>query len=666
MTFSQLKKQSTMNVFKPGISIRNFLIIPFAILITLMVAILTFLSFQKGQDAVEQIKILIRERTLQELQNRIANYMNTAHRLNEATENFISKGHLNIKNPIALQDFFWNQLKIHQDVNYIYFGYKNGGIILIARQTNGSFVVRQTNLKLGDFPASTSKVFALDTNGRRTIQIQKRQHFDSRTRPWFKKAVLEKGPIWTDIYPFFLENALGITAALPLYNDDKELLGVISTDILLTTFNKVLKLIKPTERSELFIFEKNGKLISSTSDQKPFIENGKRLKRIDASQSKSPVIRTAYQTYLASKNKATSNTSPPKRFDIIVEGQQHLVEIFPFQDKQGLDWLIGLTISEQDLIGPVQATLKLIIYFGIGGLLFSIVLCIFFGQRLTLPLLNLEEAAGNLAVGNANSLAEPSSISELNSLAHSFNAMAQKVKGYISELEQKNATLNLEIDHRHLAEKKLKHLKDEIDIKQRTQIAGELHDNIGQSLQAINLGLKMLARDNEKQDSSNIQISELVEEVGTAISQLRDIIERQRPIFLDQMDLITAIEHYGKKLSGRAGCDFQICTTVQSLDLTANIKEPIFLIFQEALNNATKYSYAKNIKVNLSYDAEKVLTMKIHDNGIGFNIDKMDNDGIGLGLSLMSERAESIGGLLTIEAIPDSGTTITMEAPLHD
>ncbi len=653
-------------IYKPGISIRNFLIIPFAILISTIIASLTYLSFQKGNDAVEQIKIKIRERTLVELKTRVSEYINTAHRLNKATENFISKGHLNINNPIALQDFFWNQLKVHENVNYIYFGYKDGGIVLIAKRTDGTFVVRQTDIVEGKFTPGVSKVYSLDIKGNRSKLIRTRSHFDSRTRPWFKAATNHRGPIWTQVYPFFLENALGITAALPLYNHEDKLLGVISTDILLTTFNKVLKQFKPGKHSEVFIVEKNGKLIASTADEQPFYEHQKKLIRIKADQSKSPVIKAAYSRYSNFIPEDKPKSSVAQSFDVNVEGKQHLVEIFPFKDQNGIDWLIGLTVSEQDILGPGKETLYLIIYLGIGALFLSVILCIILGQSLSFPLLRLQEVVANLSEGEKKTYARASSITELNSLASSFNTMADKVKQSVAELERKNADLNSEIKSRHLTEKKLRNLKDEIDIKQRTKLAGELHDNIGQSLQAINLGLKMIQKNNCDTEHQNVNLNQIIEEVGTAITQLRDIIERQRPIFLDQMDIVSALDHYGKKLSERAGCDFVLTTNVNSMNLKANIKEAIFLIFQEAINNTTKYANAKQIDMNINFKSDQELMISIKDDGIGFDINKTKCKQTGLGVSLMSERAESIGGNLDINSKPNTGTCITMKVPIHD
>ncbi|MGH1352678.1 MAG: cache domain-containing protein [Methyloligellaceae bacterium] len=648
------------------VTIRIFLIIPFAVLFATMIAALTLLAFQKGNDAVEQIKVKIRERTLLGVRSQISEYMNTAHRLNKATANYIAKGRLDINDPVALQDFFWNQLKVYENVNYIYFGYKDGGIVLIARRSDGTFVVRETGLSDGRFMAGTSKVYALGPQGRRANLIRQRDHFDSRTRPWFKKAVLHKGPIWTEVYPFFLEKTLGITAARPLYGKDGQFLGVISTDILLSTFHSVLEELKPTDLSELFIVEKDGTLIASTSDHEIVQPQGGVLSRIKASESKSQIIRAAYKRYASQPINISTDQPDIRRFDVSVNGEQHLVEFFPYKDQLGIEWLIGLTVSEQEILGPGRKTLWLIIYFGLGTLIFSIILCVFLGERLALPLLNLHQVARDVADGSSSARAVPSKIIELNTLSSSFNFMADKIQSYVAELEMKNADLNSQIRQRKETEKKLRYFKEEVDIKQRTKMAGELHDGIGQSLQAINLGLKMMEKNTGGSGSGTVKFSDLISEVGMAIEQLRDIIDRQYPVFLDQMDIQTAIEHYGRKRAERSGLEFTFKSNIQRLDLEPIYKEPIFLIFQEALNNSVKYAKAKNVTVSMKITSDYRFEMKIHDDGIGFDVENLKRAQKGLGLSLMSERAQSIGGTLDIISKPGDGSCVTMEISLND
>ncbi|MEM7620336.1 MAG: cache domain-containing protein [Pseudomonadota bacterium] len=653
------KRAKGISLFRERLSLRAFLIIPFAILMAIMIVMVTLLSFLKGQDTIDIIKTQIRERTFVEIKNRLISYMGRAHELNKAMHDYISKKRLNINDPLALQDFFWNQLSVYPNINSVYFGYKDGGIVLVARNSDGSFVARESeNITPVQTGANTSLVYALNKKGNRVEILKRTAYFDVRPKPWFKDAIKKKGPIWTKVHTFFLDRSLGITAALPLYDQDNKLRGVIATDILLSTFHKVLKNLKFADHGQIFIIEKDGALVASSEDNRPFFQIDTKLYRMNAKGSTSEIIRQVYQY---------SKQNPTKqKFDINVNGTSHLVELFEFKNDLGIDWQIGITVSENEILGPLRGTLNLIMYFGVGALIFSIVLCYVLGQRLSAPLRNLKAVATSLAHHNTFVRAKPSGIIEINTLASTFNFMANQMQKSVSALQKKNKELGSQIEEKQKAQRRIRSLKEEIDIKQRTKLAGELHDGIGQSLQAINLGLRMLNDTQKKRTPNKNTIPDLIREVDVALVQLRTIIEQQRPMFLDQVGIIKAIESYGKKIGKRSDFRFTLKTSVHNLKLATYVKEPVFLIFQEALNNITKYANAKHVRVNIHVTQNNILKMKISDDGVGFNPNDLRSDRPGgLGLSLMAERAASVDGKLNLQSKPDTGTTIFVEVPLE-
>ena len=90
----------------------------------------------------------------------------------------------------------------------------------------------------------------------------------------------------------------------------------------------------------------------------------------------------------------------------------------------------------------------------------------------------------------------------------------------------------------------------------------------------------------------------------------------------------------------------------------------IYRLVQEALNNAAKHSKAKKLKLNVNYDAEKVL-LSVSDNGCGFDAASPRLKKTSLGLKIMREDAESVGGSLVIDSQPGQGTVIRAEFPLR-
>lgn len=207
-------------------------------------------------------------------------------------------------------------------------------------------------------------------------------------------------------------------------------------------------------------------------------------------------------------------------------------------------------------------------------------------------------------------------------------------------------------------------LKEELEKKERERLATLLHDGVGQNLQAVNLGLKMLV-DNMTEPVSAEILPELVEEVRKTIDQVRDLTEELSPVHLEHMDLAEAIRSHASKLTARAEADIAVNTNGTAYDfLSDRIKAHCFLIFQEALTNSIKHSGAENIIVQLSLLDDSRLLMKISDDGRGFSKAKAMGQEKGLGLSIIRERATRLGGEASIFSEPGNGTTVTLRIPI--
>jgi len=207
-------------------------------------------------------------------------------------------------------------------------------------------------------------------------------------------------------------------------------------------------------------------------------------------------------------------------------------------------------------------------------------------------------------------------------------------------------------------------LKEELEKKERERLAALLHDGVGQNLQAINLGLRMVAEDMAKPAAVEI-LPELVEEVRKTIDQVRDLNEELSPVNLEHMDLAEAVRSHASKLTVRVKANIFVNTNGDSYAfLSDRVKELSFLIFQEALTNAIKHSGAEKIMVQLKVVGDNWLIMQISDDGCGFSTKQTTGEGKGLGLSIIKERAARLGGTANVRSEPGKGTTVTMKIPI--
>ncbi|MBF0612179.1 MAG: PAS domain S-box protein [Magnetococcales bacterium] len=209
------------------------------------------------------------------------------------------------------------------------------------------------------------------------------------------------------------------------------------------------------------------------------------------------------------------------------------------------------------------------------------------------------------------------------------------------------------------------HLKDELELQERKRLAITLHDGVGQSMQAINLGLKLAATTFPHNPNEALKtLREMSREITETIAQLRDITGELRPSFLERMELVEAMRWWGGRVAERSRVEVRIQPRTELPPLSLRIKYNCFQIFQEALTNAIKHSGSKEVIVTLEHTVDDHLKMEIMDRGKGFDPNK--EGGVsqqGLGLSIIPERVARMGGTLNVRSEPGRGVVISVLVP---
>ncbi len=199
--------------------------------------------------------------------------------------------------------------------------------------------------------------------------------------------------------------------------------------------------------------------------------------------------------------------------------------------------------------------------------------------------------------------------------------------------------------------------------QERTRIARELHDELGQLLTGIKLDFSAsLRRLRDLRTPGDVvdRLQSAIGQVDIAIAMVRRIATDLRPAALDHRDLGSAIEDEARRVAARAGLRIRVsnrvCGNVDSEPATA-----AFRIFQEALTNAVRHAGARSIAAKVT-TARGELSMYVRDDGIGIAEDRLENGS--LGLLGMRERARSAGGDLCIRSRPGRGTLVALRLPL--
>ncbi|MFN8434588.1 MAG: sensor histidine kinase [Anaerolineales bacterium] len=200
---------------------------------------------------------------------------------------------------------------------------------------------------------------------------------------------------------------------------------------------------------------------------------------------------------------------------------------------------------------------------------------------------------------------------------------------------------------------------------ERQRIARDLHDETGQSLTAIGMGLRGLANetDSKKRLATLTQLQSLTSD---SIHELQRIISDLRPAHLDDLGLSATLRWYASRVHELTSLHVRVDIEGDEPALDDAVKITIFRITQEALNNVIKHAQATTVNVKIHY-LQKEVRIHVFDNGVGFEMKAVQNriGRVSLGLAGMEERAALLGGGVTISSRPGYGTEVEAVVPLH-
>jgi signal transduction histidine kinase len=212
--------------------------------------------------------------------------------------------------------------------------------------------------------------------------------------------------------------------------------------------------------------------------------------------------------------------------------------------------------------------------------------------------------------------------------------------------------------------RKLVHAQED----ERQRIARELHDDTGQKLTALGMGLAALeaALEAEEVARANALLRNLRAMSDRAISELRNIMANLRPAQLDDLGLGPALRWYVKQYQ-TANPQIDVQFTIEKLPsrLPAEHETVLFRVTQEALTNVQRHAEATLATIRLWQDDGRV-HLRVEDNGVGFDPKQppRHEPGSGLGLPGMRERVGLVDGRLEVDSAPGEGTCITVELPI--
>jgi signal transduction histidine kinase len=462
-------------------SLQLVLIVPFVLQIFGIVGLVGYLSFKNGEKAVNNLADQLMERTSGEVNQHLDAYLSIPHKVIQINANAIRMGLLNVRDRLTVNKFFWHEMRAY-DLTYISLNLPTGEGAGAGRYDGKTLTIDDTTLKTPSLPKNT-KTYLTDNDGNPT-QLLTTSTWDTLNEPAYTEPVKAGKPIWVKIYTYYdpaYPPYIVATAGRPVYDLSKKLIAVVGADIHLLKLSEFLQKLNVSRFGQVFVMERDGMLVANSAQEKPFTVVNNKIKRLKAIDSPNPVVQ-GIAKQLQQRIPDFKSITNTQKLKVDFQGENLYVHIVPWRDQHGLDWLVVVSIPEKTYMAQINANTQISILLCFGALIVATTIGIFTTRWIAHPILRLNQLTQAIASGDLHQTLPQGNIHELNTLAHSFNQMAGKLRESFIALENNNSELEERVEERTFE------LKTALSELQRTQaqvVQSEKMSSLGQLVAGI-------------------------------------------------------------------------------------------------------------------------------------------------------------------------------------
>ncbi|MGJ3248213.1 MAG: PAS domain S-box protein [Elainellaceae cyanobacterium] len=434
------------------VPIRAVLVVPFILQISAIVGVTGWLSWRNGQEAIHNVASELEDEVSQRIEQKLESHLRIPHLANQINANAVQLDLISLDAVTELDTYFWTQLvKQFPELSYVALGTQDGEYAGAQRLDDGEIVLDI----LEQSPMRSLNTWQVDNQGNRLLMTKTSPNYDPRLRPWYAAAVEAGKPVWTDIYPYFTNQRLAISANQPIYDENGTLLGVASADLTLSQISEFLRDLKIGKTGQTFIIERSGLLIATSTAEKSSreVDGSDEQERVSAVDSQNRLT-GATAAFLVEKFDDFTQISAPHQLNFKLEGDRQFLRVMPFRDGRGINWLIVVVVPEADFTAKIDANTRTTVILCLIALVVASIIGIITSDWITRPILRLSEASQAIAAGKLDQAVDLDREDELGTLARSFNQMASQLRDSFTALAKRTHELEDRVRHRtaHLVE----------------------------------------------------------------------------------------------------------------------------------------------------------------------------------------------------------------------
>ncbi|MFM2312430.1 MAG: hypothetical protein RLZZ04_1706 [Cyanobacteriota bacterium] len=478
--------------------LRLILIVPFLVQIFALVGLTGYLSLRNGQKAVNDMASQMRASATNHIDRHLDSYLSIPPKLNQINLQAVRLGLLKLDDFEQTEKYFLAQMQ-QFDVGYINYGNKEGEFIGVERLEDNTFAIHE--VVKPNILGLTS--YATNSQGERTTSEYEADSGDTREEGWYADAARTLRPVWSEIYQWQDKpEILSISSSYPVFNSKEIFVGVIGVDLILSQIGDFLNQIYISPSTRIYIIERDGSLVAGSGTDLPYRMAAGKPQRIQTANSSNPIVK-ATTLNLLRKYQSLDKINQALQTEFFLDGERQFVQVTPWQDELGLDWLIVVTMPESDFMAQINANTRTTIILCVGALGVAVMLGLYTARWITRPIYLLSEASKAVARGELDRQVDINGAKEIALLSASFNKMAQKLKSQFNFLENVNKELEQRVQQRTI---ELQAAKEAAEIANQTK--DKILANISQELRTPLKGILGYSRISQR-SISQIKLGEI-------------------------------------------------------------------------------------------------------------------------------------------------------------
>lgn len=404
-------------------SIRIFIVLIIFGHIIIFAALTGYLAYTSGLRTITENANRISSLVNAEIAKTLINYLEEPLQMQQFHKNILLNQQIDFANQPQRDKYFVEALRIFSGVANTYIGLANGDEYGARREDDGSFVVWE-----GKVEKNGLDYYRYNVQSGRQGYLKSLSPYDTRTRPPYRKGVELKKPGWTEVYPSATGRGLVVTAVLPVYDRQNELIGVLGSSLLLNWMDEFLRSLSVTEHSSIYIIDRNGEIIASTQSSVP--------------QAKSPLLSQALKA-LGENKQSIEPIQGDISLTFCFNDEEYIAHVRSIQGKNRLDWLSVMIIPQNDLTQGTSDLTRQLLIITLAACVFGLGAGVLSARHIIAPILRVNLRAKAIAGGDFSSRLATDRRDEIGQLISTINDMSTQLERYIGELRDEQLRTKL-------------------------------------------------------------------------------------------------------------------------------------------------------------------------------------------------------------------------------